>query len=318
MGPVQCSAISGWIISDHCRIDTKTGTLLSGCLQDSVLQAISISSITWDHMKQMNENIAITNKINETDTTNYQGGGKGRKVVLDERTIQQRRNHWNQFQSFLMQCGTDIDILIDGANVGYYEQNFNGAPKHVDYHQINWMVQHFITKLKKRVLLIMHSRHFASNLMPKFAQPIVQGWINNNILYQTPPGMNDDWFWLHAALHFGPGTCIVTNDEMRDHHFQMIAPRAFIRWRDRHQIHFNFGHWVQEKNETISNDNRKVREVILQYPEPYSRRIQRVLDGLVIPLPKRGDTNRFMDGVFVANDEEPNQEMYLCIRPEPH
>ena len=318
MGPIQCNAtnnMTGWVISEQCPIDANTGTLLSGCLQDAKLQPISISSITWDHMKQMNESIAITNKINDADTTDYQGGGKGRKVILDERAIQLRRNHWNQFHTFLTKYDTDMDILIDGANVGYYEQNFNGAPKHVDYHQINWMVQHIIHKLKKSVLLIMHSRHFASNLMPKFAQPIVQGWIDQNILYQTPPGMNDDWFWLHAALHFGPGTCIVTNDEMRDHHFQMIAPRSFIRWRDRHQIHFQFGHWIQEQNQSQPNDNGKAREVILQYPDPYSRRIQRVLDGLVIPLPKRGDTNRFMDGVFVANDEEPNEEMFLCIRP---
>jgi Protein-only RNase P/Pentacotripeptide-repeat region of PRORP len=320
MGPVQRTVsatqnTTGWAICDQCAIDTKTGTLLSGCLNGAKLQPISISSYTWDLMKQMNENIAITNKISDTDTTNYQGGGKGRKVILDERTIQQRRNHWNHFHSFLSQYGSGMDVLIDGANVGYYEQNFNGAPRHVDYHQINWMVQYLMLTLKKKVLLIMHSRHFALNLMPKYAQPIVQGWIKENILYQTPPGMNDDWFWLHAALHFGPGTRIVTNDEMRDHHFQMIAPRSFIRWRDRHQIHFNFGHWMPEPNESRSDGNSKAREVNLQYPDPYSRRIQRVLDGLVIPLPKRGDTNRFMDGVFVADDEEPHEEMYLCIRP---
>jgi hypothetical protein len=236
-------------------------------------------------------------------------------VILDERTIQQRRSHWDQFHLFLSKNDTGIDVLIDGANVGYYEQNFNGAPKHVDYHQINWMVHHVMDRLKQKVLLIMHSRHFASNFMPKYAQPIVQGWIEQNILYQTPPGMNDDWFWLHAALHFGPGTCIVTNDEMRDHHFQMIAPRSFIRWRDRHQIHFSFGRWItHDPNESRSDQNRQ-REVLLQYPDPYSRRIQRVLDGLVIPLPKRGDTNRFMDGVFIADDNEPQEEMYLCIRP---
>ena len=102
---------------------------------------------------------------------------------------------------------------------------------------------------------------------------------------------------------------------MRDHQFQMIAPRSFTRWRDRHQIHFTFGHWIQKELNVSQSDNSSIREVILQYPDPYSRRIQRVLDGLVIPLPKRGDTNRFMDGVFVADDEEPQEEMYLCIRP---
>jgi hypothetical protein len=51
------------------------------------------------------------------------------------------------------------------------------------------------------------------------------------------------------------------------------------------------------------------------FPVAYSRRIQRVEDGLVVPLAKRGDENRFLDGVHVASDDEPAEETYLCIRP---
>jgi mitochondrial ribonuclease P protein 3 len=326
MGPVQCPDTQHWIVSEQCRIDPNTGKLVSGCLQGATLEPISISAPTWEIMKQMNERIAVTNKIHEHDTTNYQGGGKGRKVILDNRTIQQRGKYWKQFCTFLEQkCGgsnnNNINVLIDGANVGYYEQNFNGAPKHVDYYQIHWMVQHLQVVCQKKVLLVMHSRHFASNFMPSYARPIVQEWIDTNVLYQTPPGMNDDWFWLHAALHYGPGTCIVTNDEMRDHHFQMIAPRSFVRWRDRHQIHFTFGSWISSFSTSSSSLLSNVgtpeqrREVLLRYPDPYSRRIQRVKDGLVVPLPKRGDTNRFLDGEFVAHNE-PEEEFYLCIRPQ--
>jgi hypothetical protein len=176
------------------------------------------------------------------------------------------------------------------------------------YMQIDWVVHHFL-RLNKSVLIVMHPRHFLRNLMPRQAEPLMRRWLDTGVLYRTPPGMNDDWFWLHAALHFGPGTLVVTNDEMRDHHFQMVAPRSFLRWRDRHQIHFDFGGWkVDEQGHSTG------REVRLTYPDPYSRRIQRVRDGLVIPLPKRGDANRFLDGTFVA-DDEPVDEMYLCIRP---
>lgn len=36
-------------------------------------------------------------------------------------------------------------------------------------------------------------------------------------------GCNDDWFWLYMAVAL---KCqVVTNDEMRDHHFQMLHPR---------------------------------------------------------------------------------------------
>jgi hypothetical protein len=189
--------------------------------------------------------------------------------------------------------------------VGYFEQNFQGAPKHVDYHQIDWIVKHF-QKQGKRVLLIIHSRHFASNLMPRIFRSLEQSWRESGTLYCTPPGMNDDWFWIHAALHCGRNTHVVTNDEMRDHHFQMLSPRSFVRWKDRHQIHFSFGQWYRDGS----------REVLLVYPDKYSRSIQRIEDGLVIPRPKRGDEHRFLDGSHIADEDEPEEETYVCIRPK--
>jgi mitochondrial ribonuclease P protein 3 len=302
-----------WTISDKCQIDTKNGMLLSGCLKGVSLQPVSLSPFAWNEMKRMNESIAETGKVSDNDTTSYQGGGKGRKVIIDSHALAQRQQHWTAFQAFLRSLNRPVDVLVDGANVGFHEQNFSGAPKHVDYNQIDWIIQYFIRQKKQSILLVMHSRHFAPNLMPPYAKPIVQKWIDLGLLYQTPPGMNDDWFWLHAALYFGPGTLIVTNDEMRDHHFQMVAPRSFLRWRERHQIHFSFGGWI--KNDASWDQSLgQHREVKLIYPDTYSRRIQSVLDGVVIPLPKRGDKNRFLDGVFVA-DDEPEEEMYLCVRP---
>jgi hypothetical protein len=98
---------------------------------------------------------------------------------------------------------------------------------------------------------------------------------------------------------------VLTNDLLRDHHFQMVASRSFLRWRERHQVFFDFGKWKGSH-----------REVLLKFPDPYSRRIQRVLDGLVIPLPKQGDENRYLDGAFVADTNVSEEEMYLCIRPK--
>ena len=33
---------------------------------------------------------------------------------------------------------------------------------------------------------------------------------------------------------------MISNDEMRDHHFGMLAPRSFVRWKERHVVHFSF------------------------------------------------------------------------------
>ena len=56
----------------------------------------------------------------------------------------------------------------------------------------------------------------------------------------TPRGHNDDWYWLYAALASGSGCKVVSNDEMRDHHFGMLAPRSFLRWKERHIVKFKF------------------------------------------------------------------------------
>lgn len=115
-----------------------------------------------------------------------------------------------------------VDVIIDGANIGYYQQNYSGAPKHVDYLQIDAMIRH-LQSLNKRILLILHCRHLNRNTVPPPMQAIVDSWRQQDIMYVTPGGCNDDWFWLYAAVLL---RCdVVTNDEMRDHHFRMLSPR---------------------------------------------------------------------------------------------
>lgn len=79
----------------------------------------------------------------EGDQSEYQGGRKGRKKDLDDAARLERTKHWNQLHAYLNNRGT-IDVVVDGANVGYFETNFAGAAKHVDYDQIDWIVQHFL------------------------------------------------------------------------------------------------------------------------------------------------------------------------------
>jgi ribonuclease P protein 3 len=321
MGPVVVSSAKGWTISPSCLIDTKTGILQDGCLQRTTpLQPCPLSSRARLELKKMNETIVIQGELSES-ASEFQGGRKGKK--RRNFSPSKRKAQWTSFLQTLHDTSNGnqqkLDVVIDGANIGYYEQNFAGASRHVDYLQIDWIVQHFV-KAGKRTLLFLHERHFAPHLLPKQFEPLVKEWQDLGVLYQTPVGMNDDWFWLHAALEH-PGTLVVTNDEMRDHHFQQNAYRMFLRWQDRHQVHFSFGAW--EETATAYNPRKwsrgeggRQRKVELVYPEIYSRRIQRVDDiGLVVPLAKRGDENRFLDGSHVATDDEPLEETYLCIRP---
>jgi len=183
------------------------------------------------------------------------------------------------------------DVILDGANVGYYKMNFGGAPSHVDFDQIEWVVQHFEGQ-GLRVLVVMHSRHFKGKMFPDYAKPIVERWSKNDGLLRTPMGGNDDWFWLHASLFLGLGQqeeneevnrakrvkglpFFVSNDELRDHQFMMLAARDLFRWKERRAVKFSFGEWTA---------GRKQRQVIVSLPSPYSERIQEQIDGgLCVP-----------------------------------
>ena len=44
---------------------------------------------------------------------------------------------------------------------------------------------------------------------------------------------------MYAAVHAGDKAFLVTNDECRDHVFQMLpSPKLFYRWKERHQVRF--------------------------------------------------------------------------------
>lgn len=291
-----------WEISKSISIDSSTGVLKSGCLSDRKLQPVTLTQDAWDAMLHMNENIVLKGELEEhKKMSEFAGGGKGKKRILSGDELDKRAVHWNTFIHFLTteygQLRNKLDIVIDGANIGYYKQNFGGAPKHVDYRQIDRVVEH-LRQQGKGVLLFLHERHFSKKLMPHWADKIVRKWETDKILYRTPHGSNDDWFWMHAALYCGRGTMVLSNDEMRDHHFQMLAHRSFLRWKERHQVHFDI----------------EGKRVILKYPDVYSRRIQRLdSESLIVPLPKQGDENRFLDGAHQADDTSPTEETYVCI-----
>lgn len=49
--------------------------------------------------------------------------------------------------------------------------------------------------------------------------------IDNNMCFR---------YWLYAAIKFK--CLLVTNDEMRDHTFQLLGNDFFPKWKERHQV----------------------------------------------------------------------------------
>jgi hypothetical protein len=135
-----------------------------------------------------------------------------------------------------------------------------------NYSQIERMLE-FYEEKKKKVLIILHKRRTSDAQVPIEFRGTIAKWKESNLMFNCLPGNNDDWYWLYAAFKFGGRTLMVTNDEMRDHHFQMIHNKSFARWKERHQAHY-----------TIHGRTIKVIE-----PTLYSKRPQNVNSNWYFP-----------------------------------
>lgn len=167
------------------------------------------------------------------------------------------REDFLSFQSWLRRHGP-FDAVIDAANVGLYKS------KDFCFSQVNSVVNAIqrVTKSKKLPLIVLHrSRVNVGPAKAPYNQKILDSWRNAGALYATPPGSNDDWYWLYAAVSCR--SLLVTNDEMRDHLFQLLGTSFFPRWKEKHQVRLTFsGHGPT-----------------LHLPPPYSIVIQESEDG---------------------------------------
>ncbi|KAI3887205.1 hypothetical protein MKW92_053679 [Papaver armeniacum] len=134
-----------------------------------------------------------------------------------------------------------FEAVVDGANVGLFTQKSFSVSK------VNAIVNGIRQRLpsKKLPLIIVHHKRIEGGKMEEPAnKKIIEKWKNADAIFATPTGSNDDWYWLYAAIKFK--CLLVTNDEMRDHIFQLLGNDFFPRWKERHQVHFNFSEWGPE------------------------------------------------------------------------
>ena len=45
-------------------------------------------------------------------------------------------------------------------------------------------------------------------------------------------------YWMYAAVKAGRDGLLISNDEMRDHIFQLLAPKFFYKWKQVRLMHF--------------------------------------------------------------------------------
>uniref|UniRef100_M4BWN3 Mitochondrial ribonuclease P catalytic subunit n=1 Tax=Hyaloperonospora arabidopsidis (strain Emoy2) TaxID=559515 RepID=M4BWN3_HYAAE len=239
--------LKDWFSSEAAQVDGRKWTITEGTVNKQ-----GVCSVTSNQL----QSVELSPELDEELLVKIE-----KLVRTDEKRIAQ----WDDFKQWLEKYGP-FEVLIDAANVGYCNQNFQGGG--FDYGQIKLMVQHYEAKGKK-VLIVLHERRISDEQVPvKHRAQIVQWGVSHN-MFNCQPGNNDDWYWLYAAVKLGKRTLLVTNDEMRDHHFQMIHNRAFARWKERHQVRYQV----------------HGRRVTVDEPLPYSERPQRV--GNVWHFPSR-------------------------------
>ncbi|XP_057746685.1 proteinaceous RNase P 1, chloroplastic/mitochondrial-like [Arachis stenosperma] len=156
------------------------------------------------------------------------------KSVASIAVMREKKLNFQKFQAWLDNHGP-FEAVVDAANVGLFRQR-KFKPS-----MVNAVVNGIRQKLPSRKfpLVILHHRRIKGEKMGEpINRALIDRWNNADALYATPTGSNDDWYWLYAAIKFK--CLLVTNDEMRDHLFQLLGNDFFPKWKERHQVRFSF------------------------------------------------------------------------------
>ncbi|XP_009631048.1 proteinaceous RNase P 2 [Nicotiana tomentosiformis] len=144
-------------------------------------------------------------------------------------------SNFKEFQDWL-EKHSEYDAVVDAANVGLYQQNF--AEGGFSIAQLVTVVKELHSRSNKWPLVVLHKKRLRALLENAYYRELLEEWINEKVLYGTPFGSNDDWYWLYAAVK--RKCLLVTNDEMRDHIFELLGSSFFAIWKERHQVKYTF------------------------------------------------------------------------------
>ncbi|OMO63028.1 Ribonuclease Zc3h12a-like protein [Corchorus olitorius] len=177
--------------------------------------------------------------------------------------------NFREFQDWLEEYA-DYEAIVDGANIGLYQQNF--AEGGFSVLQLDAVIKEMYNRSgNKWPLVILHNKRVRALLENPSCRKMVEEWRNNGVLYTTPHGSNDDWYWLYAAVKLR--CLLVTNDEMRDHIFELLGSNFFLKWKERHQVRYSF------LKGTLKLQMPPAYSVVIQESEKGSWHVPIVCDG---------------------------------------
>lgn len=177
-------------------------------------------------------------------------------------TQEKRPNEFRKFLEWLERNGP-FGAVVDGANVALFGQNFESGG--FTFGQIRAVRDHLREQHPDlKPLVILHNgRTRAPQAQRPEAQQLLQEMKDAGEFFASPTGSNDDWYWIYASVAAGERGLLVSNDEMRDHIFQLLAPKFFMKWKQRHQLKYKFG----------------VGGLQFEYPAPFTTCVQELACG---------------------------------------
>ena len=115
-----------WLATvESSRIDTYTQgqrQRQGGKVDSSSSSSLSVNT---GNTSNTGNTDTIANKYKNSSNNNSTSGGGYSRAIAQEPRYQYK-----------------YDVVIDGANVGFFKQNYVGAGSHVDFKQIDWMIRY--------------------------------------------------------------------------------------------------------------------------------------------------------------------------------
>lgn len=203
----------------------------------------------------------------DLDTDEYSQFAAGIAALA---TKQEKRPHeFDSFVQWLDKHGP-FGIIIDAANVAFYGQNFEtGGFSFPQIESVVSRVKKDFAHLKPLVILhVNRTRGGPANTYK--AKSLLKDLTEEHCFYAAPQGSNDDWYWMYAAVSAGQEGILISNDEMRDHLFNLLAPKYFKKWKQRHQMRYTF--------------SGEPDSLQFQNPPPYTRCTQQLGTSWMFPM----------------------------------
>lgn len=142
-----------------------------------------------------------------------------------------------EFKEKLSKSKDNVDIILDGANIGYY---IGKNPKNpIDFKSLDAIINQFPGK---KCLIFLNRRHDKS--VPK-------NWKHQKLIQWCERSEPDDFYWIYAGINCigGNNKCVVvSNDDMRDHLNSLLTgeniqklkiENMFKKWKINHIIKYH-------------------------------------------------------------------------------